>query len=287
MKLIASDLDGTLLNENGEVSLENANMIKKAMSKGIQFVVATGRSYTAALKPLEDVGITCPIICLNGANIYNLEKQLIKSVPMDLDISKKVLSVCRKENMYIEFFTNNGVYSVSQEYFLKVMVDILKTANPKITEEEIKETAKKRFQDENISIIDDYDQILTDKDITIYKILVFSLEEEKLSNVYETFKEEKNLAVTSSGHINLEFNDPGAQKGIALEELVHSMGMNMSEVMALGDNLNDKDMLIRVGRGVAMGNAADEIIEICKFKTRSNIEHGVAYAIEEMLKDLE
>src|SRR6478672_10727588 len=115
MKLIATDLDGTLLNEKGEVSIENARAIKKAMDHGIQFVVATGRSYNAAKNPIQARGITCPIICLNGAITYDINQKLIRKVPMDMAICKEILSVCQHADMYIEFFSQNNVFSVSRE----------------------------------------------------------------------------------------------------------------------------------------------------------------------------
>ena len=134
MRLIASDLDGTLLNEHGQVSQENANAIKKAIDNGIKFVVATGRSLTAATKPLEKAGITnCPIICLNGAQTYDDEQILLRSVAMDLDLCREIVTACPPKDNYVEFFTNNGVYSVSREYFMKVMIDIVKSANPDAT----------------------------------------------------------------------------------------------------------------------------------------------------------
>jgi Cof subfamily protein (haloacid dehalogenase superfamily) len=286
MKLIATDLDGTLLNEKGEVSIENAYAIKKAMNHGIQFVVATGRSYKAANNPLQAMNITCPIICLNGAITYDINQKLARKVPMDITVCKEVLSVCQEANMYIEFFTNQSVFSVSREYFLKVMMDIIKSANPDVSEEHIRERAEARFQNDQVQFIDNYDEVFLMEHIDIYKILGFSLEKNKLKEVYSKLEHKEGLTITSSGDINLEFNHPDAQKGIALEILAKGMGIQMEEVMALGDNLNDKSMLQRSGRGVAMGNATEEIKELCEYKTKTNNEHGVAFAIEEMLKEI-
>lgn len=286
MKLIATDLDGTLLNEEGKVSKENVQAIKKAIGLGIKFVVATGRSYHAASTPLQNVGISCPIICLNGANTYDLNKNMIRKVPMNMDICRKILSICQEADMYVEFFTNNGVFSVSREYFMKVIIDIMKSANPDVSDEDIRKRAAQRFQDEEVRFIDHYDEVFSTPNMEIFKILSFSLQKEKIRSVYVKLVEETGMAITSSGDINLECNHPDAQKGIALEMLAKSMGIEMEDVMALGDNLNDKSMLERAGRGVAMGNANDEIKELCRYSTKTNNEHGVAFAIEEMLKEV-
>ncbi|WP_404456138.1 Cof-type HAD-IIB family hydrolase [Oceanobacillus kapialis] len=287
MKLIATDLDGTLLNEEGKVSQKNAEAIKKATDLGIQVVVATGRSYEAASKPLLEVGITAPVICLNGANTYSKNKELLREAPLGRETAKDVQKHCEEENIYFELFTNEGVYSTSREKFIQVMIDILKSANPDITEDEIRVGAERRFQNEEVQFIDHYATLFERDDLTVYKILAFSLDDKKLKDLFINLDVNPNLAITSSGEVNLEFNHPDAQKGIALEALAKSMGINMDEVMTLGDNFNDVSMLTMAGRGVAMGNAVEEIKALCKYTTKSNEEHGVAYAIEEMLKELE
>ncbi|MBY7145036.1 HAD family phosphatase [Virgibacillus sp. NKC19-3] len=283
MKLIATDLDGTLLNEQGEVSKENAQAIKKAIAGGLAFVVATGRSHGAASKPLQEVGITCPIISMNGARTYTSDKQVVRSVPLDIEMVRSIQDVCLKADMYLEFFTNHGIYSTSREYFVEVMMDVMKSANPEMSEAEIRKRAENRMQEERVAFIDNYDDLYTMENLEIFKILGFSLEKERLDIVRGQFLREDAVTVTSSGAINLEFNHPKAQKGIALENLARSMGIDMKDVMALGDNLNDASMLHIAGRAVAMENAEEEIKEICTHRTKTNKEHGVAVAIKKML----
>ncbi|MBP2076391.1 Cof-type HAD-IIB family hydrolase [Oceanobacillus polygoni] len=285
MKLIASDLDGTLLDEEGVVSEENIAAIQKAIDHGIRFVVATGRSYDAASTPLKQAGITCPIISLNGAVAYTEDKKLIRTIPMDKSVAKQVLGACREADMYLEFFTSNGIYSVSKEYFLEVLVDIMKSANPNVAEADIRKKAELRFQAEPVQFIADYDEIFAVENLEIYKILAFSLDKEKLKNVRTQLAGGAGMAITSSGDINLEFNHQDAQKGIALKHLAESMGIGMADVMALGDNWNDASMLQAAERGVAMGNASDEIKALCSYTTKANYDHGVADAIEEMLQE--
>lgn len=286
MKLIASDLDGTLLNEDGHISSENVQAIKKAMGQGIQFVVATGRSYQAALKPLKTAGITCPIICLNGANAYTADRNLIQRVPLHTDMTKEIRRLCEEEEIYIEFFTNQGIFSRSRNYFVEVMVDVLESANPGMPEAEIRAAAERRLQEEQATFIGSFDELYAMDNIEIYKVLGFSLDRSKLLHVREELLSEETLAITSSGDINIEFNHVDAQKGLALEALAGSMGIEMQDVMALGDNFNDANMLQMAGRGVAMENAEEEIKAMCDYTTKANHEHGVAFAIEEMLQKI-
>lgn len=284
MKLIASDLDGTLLNEWGQVSERNKEMIKKAIDEGIRFVVATGRSWEAASKPLEEAGIISPIISLNGAILYDGDATLRHEVPLESEVAKRVLSVSRDADMYLEFFTNKGIFSESREYFLEVLVDIMQSANPNLSEEEIREHAQLRFQMEPVTFIDDYSTIFQMEDIVVYKVLGFSIDPERLADVHAKLQEEAMLAITSSGDINLEFNHPNAQKGMALERLAELYQISMQDVVAIGDNWNDVSMLQRAGKGIAMGNASEEIKRIADEVTNSNREDGVAAVIERILQ---
>nr|WP_309100815.1 Cof-type HAD-IIB family hydrolase [Fredinandcohnia onubensis] len=285
MKLIASDLDGTLLNDNHKVSEANVRAIQKAMDKGVKFVVVTGRSYDAANMPLEEVGITCPIITLNGASSFDINGNVLRDIPMDKLVCKKVYTACHNGGMYTEFFTNKGLFSFGRDRFIERMTRWWKTVNPNFTDEEINQKIELRFQNESVQFIEDYEQLEAIDDLKIYKLLSFADDEKRHQQVYNELKEETGVVITSSGYLNLEFNHPEAIKGLALAELAKSMGIEMKDVMSMGDNLNDKSMLEMAGRGVAMGNADKEIVDICNFHTKTNEEDGVAFAIEEMLKE--
>ena len=286
MKLIASDLDGTLLNENGLVSERNAEAIKKAQDNGIVFVAATGRSWEAASKPLQAAGITSPIISLNGAVMYDENNKELRNITMDKAVCKYILSVCRDGDMYLEFFTNKGIFSESREYFIEVLVDIMKSANPKLTDEDIRAHANRRFQMEPVKFIDNYDLIFEMEDLVIYKVLGFTLVPKNLADVREKLTGEEGITITSSGEINLEFNHPDAQKGLALQDLANRFNIEMKDVMAMGDNWNDVSMLQSAGRGIAMGNATEGIKQLADEVTKSNIDDGVAVSIENVLRSI-
>lgn len=285
MKLIASDLDGTLLNEKGEISTENIAAINKAEEKGLAFVVVTGRSYDSANRILKKAGISCPTICLNGAAQYDINGNLLRSIPMDEAICRRIVSVCQKAGMYTELFMEDSVFSSGKDDFMDVAIQMFKNIMPDSTEDEIRQVVERRFQDEKVQFTGDLKKQLSSENSKVLKALSFSLDEGKLTQAYNELKNEMGLIITSSGHMNLEFNHPEAKKGLALKDLAKSIGIEMKDVMAMGDNLNDKSMLQAAGRGVAMGNAAAEIKELCKYTTKTNTENGVAFAIEEMLRE--
>ncbi|WP_407271832.1 Cof-type HAD-IIB family hydrolase [Radiobacillus sp. PE A8.2] len=287
MKLIATDLDGTLLNEEHEISPENVKAIEKANASGIEVIVATGRSYESAKKPLNSVGLVCPIISLNGAVIYTETGEITRSVPLQKNVAKLIQHTCEKHDIYFELFTNKGGFSNNRDKFVQVVIDIFTSANPDLDASEVRKHAEQRFQNETISIVENYDTVLAQDDIEVYKVLAFSLDKNNLQSVKEQLQSESELAITSSGYDNLEFNHPDAQKGIALELVANKLGINMKDVMAIGDNFNDVSMLKAAGRGVAMGNADVAIKKMCNYVTTTNKENGVAHAIEAMLNDLQ
>lgn len=285
MKLIASDLDGTLLNDRGQISEKNAAAIKKAIDSGLYFAAATGRSRQAASIPLREAGIHCPIISLNGAMLFNEQGELLHSIEMERESAEKVLEVCRERGMYLEFFTNKGILSVSREHFMEVLVDIMQSAHPHLTAEDIRAHAHLRFQFEPVEFIDNYDMIFEMEDIRIYKILAFSIDRGQLLEARKALKNDTHMAITSSGDINLEFNHSEAQKGIALQRLAEYLDVPLKDVVALGDNWNDVSMFQVAGLGIAMGNASDEIKKLADRTTKSNIEDGVAEVIEQILME--
>lgn len=284
MKLIATDLDGTLLNERGEVSKENAQAIHQALDAGIEVVVATGRAYEAAVKELEAVDLHLPMITLNGAVIFSEKHEMINHIPLDKDVARQIAKNCQENDIYFEVFTNKGVFSTSREYFTQVIIDIVKTSNPDISTTEIKERIEERFIVENVQFTTDYESILEQPDFVIYKLLAFSPDDTKLAQVKDELQHIDSLTITASASVNLEFNHREAQKGSTLKAFAETKGIDMQDVMAIGDNYNDLSMLKIAGYSVAMENANDEIKAHCDFITKRNNENGVAYAIQKILE---
>ncbi|SEN68131.1 hypothetical protein SAMN04488134_101625 [Amphibacillus marinus] len=283
IKLIATDLDGTLLSQVGEVSERNVQAIRQAQAAGIEVVVATGRSYKSAFEPINKAGLSCPIICLNGANIYNIAGEQLRHITMTKKIALEIFEVVNRENAYFELYTNKGVYSQDRENFLDVIINIMLSAHPEITRAEIEKRAEQRFQEESFVFTNDFRAVINDPEIEVFKALAFSLEADGLVRIKQPFLNRQDLTVTSSGFDNVEFNHPEAQKGIALEQFASQYKISLQEIMAIGDNYNDVSMLDVVGRSVAMGNAEAGVKKRCKYVTASNIEDGVAQAIEAIL----
>jgi Cof subfamily protein (haloacid dehalogenase superfamily) len=283
IKCIATDMDGTLLNSVSQISQENKEAILRAQAQGIEVVVATGRSYQEARYVLDAVGLQCPVIGVNGAEVRTKDGEVIAAVPLDKQIAKKAAEKLTESEVYFEAYTNKGTYSVDLEKAVSILVDIVVSANPDVNQEEVIHAAGARVRDGLVHPIESYDLLFANEEVQLYKFLAFSFDSERLEAVSTILNDLGDLSVSSSGHENLEITNKNAQKGIALEAFVKAKGIELAETMAIGDSFNDVSMLERVGRAVAMGNAAYEIKSLCDVITATNDEHGVGKAILEVL----
>jgi Cof subfamily protein (haloacid dehalogenase superfamily) len=284
ISIIASDMDGTLLNGKQEISDGNRKAILEAQEKGVQVVVATGRSYEEARYVLQEAGITCPIICVNGAEVRNEEGQVVKTNAIQEDKALEVMQILKDLGIYFELYTNQGVYTEDYERGIQSIIDIFKTANPETSEQAIRASAQERFEKGHIKVVDDYSEAFANGNV-VYKFLVFSFEDSLLKKAKDQLEKAGGLAISASGRENLEVTSVDAQKGIALKKLIEEKGLNPEDALAVGDNLNDLSMMQVAGRPVAMANAAEEILAFCRYRTSSNEEDGVAQAIYEALEN--
>lgn len=286
MRLIATDMDGTLLNQEREVSQENANAIIQAQEKGITVVVATGRDYTEAINPLKRAGLRCPIISVNGAEMRSEDGEKLVSTPLSYKQYKIINDTLRENKIYYEIYTSKGAYTNNQELALQVVVDVLKsTGEVEGDEEHLFQIAERRFQNAEIVFVEDYHEIIEDEKVEIHKVLAFTMDDTaKLKARQELQKNQYALSVSSSAHENLEITNINAQKGIALQQYAKSKGIKMEDVMAIGDNFNDLSMLEVAGVSVAMENAEQKVKDVCLFVTKANDENGVAFAINEFIR---
>jgi len=284
IKLIASDMDGTLLNDKMAVSDRNIEAIKNAQKAGIEFLIATGRSIEEARPFLKD-RVHPGFITLNGAEVYDNKEQPISSNPLSEDSKNKVIEYFHKHNMYFEVVTNKGVFSDNKELRISSLAQLLVKLNPSTTYEDALKATVERVKMTPMTFVPNYDEILNDKSYQIMKLLAFS---DKEKEVLDPLKKEiedniSDVVVTSSSPNNVEINSIDAQKGIALLEYAESKNIKPEETMAIGDNLNDASMIKAAGVGVAMANAIPTIKELAQISTDNNVNDGVAQIVEKVI----
>ncbi|RIO04010.1 HAD family phosphatase [Mammaliicoccus sciuri] len=285
IKLIATDMDGTLLNAAHEVSNENYEAIKYAQSKGITVVIATGRAFYEANSPIEKTDLTLPYICLNGAEVRDEEFNIVHTSKLTRPLINKITGVLNKEDIYYQVYTNFGIYTEDPEKDLEIYVDIAEKAGQKADVKKIRANIQSRIDNGTLKTVDSYDEIENRPGEIILKILAFASDLTKIDRAKAEISESKSLAVSSSSRGNIEITHSDAQKGIALEEIANQLNIPMSDVMAIGDNLNDVSMLEKAGYAVAMENGAPEVKEIADYVTDINEHSGVGKAIIHALKD--
>lgn len=284
VQIIASDMDGTLLNDKMVISKRNAAAVKEAQKQGIHFIVSTGRAYDEVKPLITEAGFNCPMITLNGAFVLDENGKEISAAPIPDSIAKKIMLTLKKNGLYFEVITAKGVCSDNKAKRIENFAELLASISPDTPYKLAVTLASARMELMNINYVDNYMDLVDDPKTVIGKIVVFSPEGQKvLGPIKDELSKNDNLVITSSGPGNIEINHVNAQKGVALQAYADSLNIPMYNVMAIGDNNNDVSMLKAAGISYAMGNGSDEVKMLAKYITAPNTEDGAGIAIEEVL----
>lgn len=284
IKLIASDMDGTLLGSNHDISQENIKAIKLAQKNGIHFAISTGRAYDDVKPFIEKYDLNCECAALNGGEYIDAEGNIIESVYIDHDKAREALNEMLKFDLQIEIYTDNGYFTTStKEEMIKGMLKRFKTFHPEIKDEnEILEYALKNPHFVNMNYISDIDEFFN-SDIKIGKFVSFAENVEEIKAVKEHMSKVEGLAISSSFETNIEVNHEDATKGKILLKAAEKMGIKREEVAVFGDSYNDYTMFEEFPNSFAMENAIPMIKEAAGFITAKNTEDGVAKGIYKIL----
>ncbi len=273
IRLIALDLDGTLLSSDKKLSEKNAAALEKAAQQGIEIVPATGRFYRGMPQVIRELPYVNYVISVNGAQVYDVanDKTLCGSeMPWEraVDVMKRldeldVIYDCYQDGwgrMTQEF------YDRAEEYAANVhsldMILNLRTPVPEL----------KAYLEERGS--------------GVQKIQIFFRDMELREKTLEALpKEFPDLVVTTSIVNNIELNSREATKGAALKKLAEHLGIPDAQTMAFGDDLNDITMLQDAGIGVAMENACDAVKQAADYVAPDCDDDGVAQAINHFLEN--
>lgn len=255
IKLIATDMDGTLLNNNNEIHHDFIDVFEKLQEKDIIFAAASGRQYFNLLKRFENVKDKMMFIAENGTFVvYKGEEIFINS--LDRNIAKKLVNIGRNiENSNVILCGKNSAYIES-------------------TDEEFIKEVEKYY--EKYEVVKDVNEI--EDDILKVTICDFNGAQENSNKYYDDYRED--LQVSISGKIWLDITNKGANKGVAIKVLQEKMGIDFNETMVFGDYLNDLEMMEVAYHSYAMENAHDDLKKVSRFIAKSNDENGVLEAIK-------
>ncbi|MEH6892711.1 Cof-type HAD-IIB family hydrolase [Bacillus sp. JJ864] len=278
MKLIAIDLDGTLLTSKKVISEENAAAIKECQEKGHVVAICTGRSMTDVQKLLHEANLKCPIIAENGAILY-LDNEMLQRYPIANEHAEEIVEYLEEKNIFYQLYTDQGVYIPEYgEKTIQLEMNLIINSDLHTDEEELKQIASLYLQHTETKPIESCKSLFS-APIHIHKILPFSYQREKLKVLKMQFINNEELSITASYWHNLEINHIHAQKGNGLYTLANHLGILKEHTVAIGDGLNDMSMMEKANISIAMGNAVEEIQAICRYKTLTNDDHGVAHAL--------
>lgn len=258
IKLIAMDMDDTLLNERQQITSRTREAISRAMRAGVAVTIATGRMFCSALPFARDLGLKLPLITYNGAMVREIESGLtLFHRPIPVKTAQAVAELFREQGWYLQKYVDDVLYVAELDENALYYANYAGVEAVAVGE---------RF----------YDMAEAPT-----KMLSMG-ERPLLSQISAALAEQWNgsLYTASSKTRYLEMVDSGVNKGEALAHLAASLGVRQSEVLAMGDSMNDVDMLEYAGIGVAMGNAGELVRAAADFVTASNSEDGVAVAIE-------
>ena len=259
IKLIATDMDGTLLNTNNEINPEFYEVFKEIREKGIIFAAASGRQYYNLLKRFEDIKDHMMFIAENGTFVvYKGEELLVNS--LDKIWAKKLIEIGR---------------TISNAY---VIVCGKKSAYIEKTDSRFIEETEKYY--ERYEVVGDLTKI--EDDILKVTICDFSGAEVNSIKYYEEYRQA--LQVTVSGKIWLDITAKGVNKGVAINKIQELLNIKYEETMVFGDYLNDLEMMGSAYYSYAMENAHEDLKKVSRFIAKSNDENGVVLAIKEAIK---
>ena len=286
IKLIASDMDGTLLNSNHKIPQDNIELIKFAQKNGIEFVVATGRAYYEALPSLNNENIKCDVISFNGGIIYDKNGNIINITPMKLKDLYYTIEILKSLDISYQLYTKNTIYTKSIETDITAYIDLIRANGEEPNEQHLRQEAKNRLALGHITEVDNIELYLNQEDNPAIKVIGISNDLEKLKHATELLSGNDNISVTSSGANNVEIMDKKATKGEALKIVADIHDINLKNTIAIGDNLNDQSMLDIVKYSIAMKNGNKELQKTAKFITeKTNSEGGVADSVMKLLKE--
>jgi Cof subfamily protein (haloacid dehalogenase superfamily) len=268
-KLLALDLDGTLLNDNGEISPENLSSIEKARTAGTKVIVTTGRSYPSAKKFIYQINSSDPAITYTGAVIQNHEK-IIRRVTINNELTVSLLKTLKDEGYSpIIYLTDDNKYFETLGHFKDGFLRFSEGTESNL--KKINNLNQRRWKEViRISVA------AGEADIPI----LHSAIRKKYGHAIKTV----DTYFSSWNFYLFEILDKNCSKSIALDFICSMYGIYSSEVIGIGDNNNDLDMIRWAGLGAVMKNGLADVLREADYITeKNNNENGVSEVIEKFI----
>ncbi len=272
MKLFAFDLDGTSLRKHAYLSERNKQALYALHERNVILVPATGRISSFIPECITGLPGIRYMITSNGASVYDREKK--KAIYQDLipvETALEVQELLGKLDVYVEFY-HEGIVKLERKY-----------QNYDWESEGLPQERRTLFK-KDYEIIESYADDLRAGKMKPEKINLPYIHPKRYKTVYEALLSIDGIYMTSSIQGNIEINSATCNKGNALAFLARHLGIATEDIMSIGDNGNDLEMLAFAGISVAMGNATEQVKKVAQYETDICEEDGLAKAVEKFLK---
>lgn len=258
-RLIALDVDGTLINDQFQIMPKTKHILRDAYEQGIMIALCTGRGTESTIPLMEELGVEGPVVVHNGAIVlHSRTREIYGQVGMRIEELGGIIDYCRTNGIHMDVSTAFDLYvesvtpemeSLYLEYYARPIIV------PNVSE--------------------------LDEEIVRMSILT---EIAEVDRIYAELKDRfPQFRITQSGENYIDIIHPAVSKGEGTSRLVKKLGLHLEEVIAFGNYYNDLELLASVGLGIAMENSPEEVKQVAKAVTRSNNDEGIYHALKKYL----
>ncbi len=285
-KLVAIDLDGTMLNQYGIITEKTKKAISKAQEKGVEVMIASGRAITSVKRFSKEINSNKYFISGNGAITYDIKnnKILYENI-LSKTKALKIIKICEENSIYYNVYTENGIIAKNLSYnTLYYYKDNLTKPDENRTHINIVDNVYDYFEQREEKILK---IMICDEHKTVFNSIVRKLKELSEIEVLEVSHMSRKIIKQGTDEIALEYfytevSAKDVDKWNALEEIIGLMNISKEEVVTIGDNANDLKMITNAGLGVAMGESAPYVKQSADIIAPTNDEDGVAIILNKI-----
>ncbi len=287
-KLVVVDLDGTMLNSYGIVTENTKTVIKETIDKGTDVIIASGRPIDSIKTIANEIGSKKYFIAGNGAIIYDIkEDKIIYEKYLKKETILKIIKICEENSIHCNIYTEKAIIAKKLEY------NVLYYHKENLKKEENKKT--------NINIVENiYEYVKSMQEDKFTKVTICEENKNMLNGIVKKLRQISEIQVTNVSHMSRKVFKQGTEefeikyyysevalknvnKWTAIEQLMKLLDVQRNEIIAIGDNVNDKEMIENAVLGIVMNGSTPEIIKLANYVTDGNNEEGVAKAIKKFI----
>jgi len=287
-KLIAIDLDGTMLNSYGIVTENTKQVIKEAQNKGIEIMIASGRPIDSIKNIAKEIESENYFIAGNGAILYDIKNdEIIYEKFLNKEKVLEIVKICEENSIFYNVYTEKEIIAKNLNY------NVLYFYKENLKKEEEKKT--------NINIVENiYEYIKNSENEKYIKIMICDETKTIFNSILRKIKQVKDIEILDVEHMSRKMIKQGTEefeidyfyteisaqnvdKWYAIENLIERLNIKKEEVITIGDNINDKKMIENAGLGIVMKGSTPIVIEVADFVTEDNNNEGVANAIKKFV----